>query len=108
MCALDRITLHVESWFTVSTSVLPETRSGRILPAAATPQTVSMLGDADVDTGEAVSGLTTSTLPYHLLSYWLPIPLGGVGYVLFRRRHPADGSRRRTRRHESSRTHSFL
>jgi uncharacterized protein (TIRG00374 family) len=31
----------------------------------------------------------TATLLYRLVSYWLPIPLGGVAYVVFRRRFPA-------------------
>jgi uncharacterized membrane protein YbhN (UPF0104 family) len=28
-----------------------------------------------------------ATLLYRLASYWLPIPAGGVAYVLFRRRY---------------------
>jgi hypothetical protein len=29
-----------------------------------------------------------ATLTYRLVSYWLPIPAGGVAYILFRRRYP--------------------
>jgi hypothetical protein len=32
-----------------------------------------------------------ATLLYRLFSYWLPIPLGGLAYVLFRRRFPDRG-----------------
>jgi uncharacterized protein (TIRG00374 family) len=28
-----------------------------------------------------------ATLLYRLVSYWLPIPVGGVAYLLFRRRY---------------------
>ena len=30
-----------------------------------------------------------ATLAYRLFSYWLPIPIGGLTWWLFRRRHPA-------------------
>jgi uncharacterized protein (TIRG00374 family) len=30
----------------------------------------------------------TATLLYRLAAYWLPIPAGGVAYLLFRRRYP--------------------
>ena len=30
-----------------------------------------------------------ATLAWRLWSYWLPVPIGGVAYWLFRRRHPA-------------------
>jgi hypothetical protein len=33
----------------------------------------------------------TATLLYRLASYWLPLPIGGIAYVLFRLRH--DGIR---------------
>lgn len=39
---------------------------------------------AGVSAGAAV----TATLAYRLLSFWLPIPAGGVAYLLFRRRFP--------------------
>jgi len=29
-----------------------------------------------------------ATLTYRLVSYWLPIPAGGVAYIAFRRRYP--------------------
>jgi uncharacterized protein (TIRG00374 family) len=29
----------------------------------------------------------TATLLYRLVAYWLPLPVGGVAYVLFRRRY---------------------
>jgi uncharacterized membrane protein YbhN (UPF0104 family) len=29
----------------------------------------------------------TTTLLYRLVAYWLPIPAGGVAYLLFRRRY---------------------
>jgi uncharacterized membrane protein YbhN (UPF0104 family) len=29
----------------------------------------------------------TATLLYRLVSFWLPIPAGGVAYLLFRRRY---------------------
>ena len=29
-----------------------------------------------------------ATLAYRLASYWLPIPAGGIAYLLFRRRYP--------------------
>ena len=40
-----------------------------------------------------LAGLTAqqavvATLAYRLVSYWLPIPAGGIAYVLFRRRYP--------------------
>lgn len=31
---------------------------------------------------------------YRLVSCWLPIPFGGIAYLLFRRRHPDRASRR--------------
>jgi uncharacterized protein (TIRG00374 family) len=45
------------------------------------------LAIAGVAGGDAV----LATLAYRLFSYWLPIPFGGVSWVLFRRRHPAAG-----------------
>jgi uncharacterized membrane protein YbhN (UPF0104 family) len=43
----------------------------------------------------AVAGVSgpralTATLLYRLVAYWLPIPVGGVAYVLFRRRYSAS------------------
>jgi len=41
--------------------------------------------------GVHASDAVTATLLYRIVSYWLPIPAGGVAYVLFRRRY--DGVR---------------
>jgi uncharacterized protein (TIRG00374 family) len=41
--------------------------------------------------GVPASDAVVATLLYRLMSYWLPIPLGGIAYLLFRRRHPARG-----------------
>jgi uncharacterized protein (TIRG00374 family) len=49
---------------------------------------VGTLTLAGVSGGDAL----TATLLYRIVSYWLPIPAGGVAYVLFRRRY--DGVRR--------------
>jgi uncharacterized protein (TIRG00374 family) len=45
---------------------------------------VGMLILAGVGAGNA----TVATLAYRLVSFWLPIPVGGAGYALFRRRYP--------------------
>jgi uncharacterized protein (TIRG00374 family) len=45
---------------------------------------IGMLALAGVGAGAA----TVATLAYRLVSFWLPIPAGGVGYVLFRRKYP--------------------
>src|SRR5512132_147509 len=37
--------------------------------------------------GTPASAAVTATLLYRLVSYWLPIPVGGVAYLLFRRRY---------------------
>jgi hypothetical protein len=41
--------------------------------------------------GVPASDAVVATLLYRLVSYWLPIPLGGIAYLLFRRRHPDRG-----------------
>jgi uncharacterized protein (TIRG00374 family) len=47
--------------------------------------------------GVGVADATLGTLAYRLVSFWMPIPTGGVAYVLYRRRYgaktvpPADG-----------------
>ena len=41
--------------------------------------------------GVHASDAVTATLLYRIVAYWLPIPAGGVAYVLFRRRY--DGVR---------------
>jgi uncharacterized protein (TIRG00374 family) len=38
--------------------------------------------------GVAPQDAVLATLTYRLVSYWLPIPAGGVAYVAFRRRYP--------------------
>ncbi len=47
--------------------------------------------------GVGVADATLGTLAYRLVSFWMPIPTGGVAYLLYRRRYsaktvpPADG-----------------
>jgi uncharacterized protein (TIRG00374 family) len=38
--------------------------------------------------GVGATDAAVATLAYRLVSFWIPIPLGGAGYVLFRRRYP--------------------
>jgi uncharacterized protein (TIRG00374 family) len=38
--------------------------------------------------GVGGTAAAVATLAYRLVSFWLPIPVGGAGYVLFRRRYP--------------------
>jgi uncharacterized membrane protein YbhN (UPF0104 family) len=38
--------------------------------------------------GVSGSDALAATLLYRLASYWIPIPVGGVAYLLFRRRYP--------------------
>jgi uncharacterized protein (TIRG00374 family) len=38
--------------------------------------------------GVGATAAAVATLAYRLVSFWLPIPVGGAGYVLFRRRYP--------------------
>jgi uncharacterized protein (TIRG00374 family) len=45
---------------------------------------IGMLALAGVSAGAA----TVATLAYRLVSFWLPIPAGGVGWLLFRRKYP--------------------
>jgi uncharacterized protein (TIRG00374 family) len=47
----------------------------------------AMLKLAGVPAGAAV----LATFAYRLFSYWLPLPLGAVGWVAHRRRYPAPG-----------------
>jgi uncharacterized protein (TIRG00374 family) len=44
---------------------------------------VATLGLAGVGIAQA----TLSTLAYRLVSFWLPIPAGGIAYLLHRRRY---------------------
>ena len=39
--------------------------------------------------GVASADALAATLLYRIVSYWLPLPAGGVAYVLFRRRYPS-------------------
>jgi uncharacterized protein (TIRG00374 family) len=41
--------------------------------------------------GVPATDAVTATLLYRIVAFWLPIPAGGVAYVLFRRRY--DGVR---------------
>ena len=38
--------------------------------------------------GVGATAAAVATLAYRLVSFWLPIPVGGAGYALFRRRYP--------------------
>jgi uncharacterized protein (TIRG00374 family) len=49
---------------------------------------VATLGLAGVGAADA----TLATLAYRLVSFWMPIPAGGVAYVLYRRRYGAKDS----------------
>jgi uncharacterized protein (TIRG00374 family) len=63
-------------------SQVPFTPGGLGFVEAGLAGTLTLAG---VPASEAVA----ATLLYRLVSYWLPIPVGGVGYLLFRRRYPA-------------------
>jgi len=39
--------------------------------------------------GVPAAGALAATLVYRIASFWLPLPAGGVAYLLFRRRYPA-------------------
>jgi uncharacterized protein (TIRG00374 family) len=83
---LDRIALRTRAWFPVAAAQLSGSVVGRILPgggATATAFTVSMLGRAGIDTGEATAAFGTSALlqistalAFPLLA--LPAMLGGA------------------------------
>jgi uncharacterized protein (TIRG00374 family) len=48
--------------------------------------------------GVSANDALTATLLYRLVAYWLPLPVGGVAYVLFERRYGGPkGSRARSR-----------
>jgi uncharacterized protein (TIRG00374 family) len=59
---LDRIALRYRGWFAVATAQLAGNALGRIVPGSATPFSVTLLGDAGIDGGQAAAALTTSTL----------------------------------------------
>jgi uncharacterized protein (TIRG00374 family) len=44
--------------------------------------------------GVPANDALTATLLYRLVAYWLPLPLGGIAYVLFRRRYDGKQSSR--------------
>jgi uncharacterized protein (TIRG00374 family) len=44
------------------------------------------LAVANISTGDAL----VATLVYRMLTFWLPIPLGGVAAIVFRRRYPHE------------------
>jgi uncharacterized membrane protein YbhN (UPF0104 family) len=73
---LDRIALRTRAWFPVATAQLSGNVAGRLLPgggATATAFTVSLLGRAGIDTGEATAALGTSTLLQIATTLALPI-----------------------------------
>jgi uncharacterized protein (TIRG00374 family) len=41
--------------------------------------------------GVGAQDAVVATLAYRLVGFWLPLPIGGVAYLLFRRRYGADG-----------------
>jgi uncharacterized protein (TIRG00374 family) len=61
--------------------LLPFTPGGLGFVEAGLAATLAVAG---ISTGDAL----VATLVYRLLTFWLPIPLGGVAAWLFRRRHP--------------------
>lgn len=62
---------------------IPLTPGGLGFVEAGLTGTLALVG---VATGDAV----LATLAYRLFSYWLPIPVGGFTYWLFRRRYPGS------------------
>ena len=42
--------------------------------------------------GVALGVATVATLAYRLVSFWLPLPVGGIAYLLARRRYGAAES----------------
>lgn len=42
--------------------------------------------------GVVASRALLATLAYRLVAFWLPIPVGGIAYLIFRRRHRLDPS----------------
>lgn len=62
---------------------IPLTPGGLGFVEAGLTGTLALVG---VAAGDAV----LATLAYRLFSYWLPIPIGGITYWLFRRRYPGS------------------
>lgn len=65
-------------------ALIPITPGGLGFVEAGLTGTLAIAGVAG---GDAV----LATLAYRLFSYWLPIPVGGLCWWLFRRRHPSPG-----------------
>ncbi len=61
--------------------LLPFTPGGLGFVEAGLAATLALAG---ISTGDAL----VATLVYRLLTFWLPIPFGGIGAWAFRRRHP--------------------
>jgi uncharacterized protein (TIRG00374 family) len=73
---LDRIALHVKSWFVVGSTQLAGNAVGKIVPgggATATAFSVDMLRRAGVGVGRAASALTASTLLQAATRLALPV-----------------------------------
>jgi uncharacterized protein (TIRG00374 family) len=73
---LDRIALQTRAWFPVATAQLSGNVAGRLLPgggATATAFSVSMLGHAGIETGQATAAFATSTLLQLTTTLALPI-----------------------------------
>jgi uncharacterized protein (TIRG00374 family) len=62
-------------------ALIPFTPGGLGFVEAALVGTLTLAGVAPQDA-------LLATLVYRLASYWLPIPAGGVAYLVFRRRYP--------------------
>ena len=61
--------------------LLPFTPGGLGFVEAGLAATLALAG---ISTGDAL----VATLVYRLLTFWLPIPFGGIAAYVFRRRHP--------------------
>jgi uncharacterized protein (TIRG00374 family) len=66
--------------------LLPFTPGGLGFVEAGLAATLALAG---ISTGDAL----VATLVYRLLTFWLPIPIGAVAALVFRRRHPSMGPR---------------
>ena len=69
------------SWWRRCSGLLPFTPGGLGFVEAGLAATLAVAG---ISTGDAL----VATLVYRMLTFWLPIPLGGVAAYVFRRRHP--------------------
>ncbi len=78
------LSLVLLSYFTAQLLVqIPITPGGLGFVEAGLTGSLALAG---VSGGDAV----LATLAYRLFSYWLPIPLGGVSWWVFRRQHPGE------------------